>query len=178
MQLAHNGLDAYAALAHTSAHRVNALLGGGDSYFGAMAGFTCDGTNFNHAVENFRNFVFQQAPQEIAVGAGKDDLRSAAGFFDLCDQSAYTVMNAEAFKGDHFLARHGTFGVQFQADGHTLGIGSLNDAADDLAQLFFIIFNLSSVFSLADFFLNDLAGILSCYAPEVFRCAVNHDQVA
>ena len=77
MQFLDDGLDAHALDAHARADRVHARLGGRDGHLGALAGFAGDGADLDNAVIDLRDFVLEQAAQEIAMRAREDDLRAA-----------------------------------------------------------------------------------------------------
>ena len=87
-------------------------------------------------------------------------------------------MHAKTLARDHFLAHHHAFGLHIEADGDALGIDCLDHAAGDLAQLFFVVGQLSLAFRFADALLDHLASRLGGYPSEISRGGLNHDQLA
>ena len=63
-------LNANAAHPDARANRIDAFLKRGDRDFRAIARFTSDILDLDLSVVDFRDFVFQQAAQHIAVGCG------------------------------------------------------------------------------------------------------------
>ena len=112
------------------------------------------------------------------MGAGKDDLWAARGVFDFRHQGANAVVNAETLAADHFFAGHIAFSAHFEADGQPLGVDGLDDAADDLAELFFVMPKLGLAFCIADTLLDYLTSSLSGDPAEVVRGRFNGDHAA
>ena len=98
--------------------------------------------------------------------------------FHFGKQRAHAVVDAEALAGDHFFARHDAFGAHFQADGQPLRIDCLDDAADDLAHLFFVEGELRLAFCVADALLDHLARGLGGHAAKITRGAFHHHHLA
>ena len=70
----------------------------------ALAGLAGNGADFHDAVIDLGDFILKQAAQEIAMRAGKDDLRARASFLDLQTNGADAVVNLETLAGDLLLA--------------------------------------------------------------------------
>ena len=83
LEFVDDALDAVAAQADAGPHRVDALLGGVDSYLAAKAGVPGDGFDFHGAVIDFRHFNLKEAFQHIPVAAGRP------GFPGLWPRSAH-----------------------------------------------------------------------------------------
>src|SRR5450830_1575917 len=123
-----------------------------------MAGFTGDGTDFHYTVINLRNFIFQQASQEIAVPTRKQDLQALWRVLDFVNISTNAVMNAEAFARNHILAHQRAFSLVIEADGRLVRVDGLDNARNNLTNLLAIILELQAFFCITDFLLDGLAG--------------------
>ena len=167
MQFFNNGLNANALDTHARTDRIHTGLGRHHSDFGARTRFACDGADLDHAVIDFRNFVFQQTPQEVAMGARENDLRAARAVLDFQYHCANAVVDFKAFVRDFLVGRQNAFGLHVQADRRTLHIGGLYNAADDLAHLPAKVFHLRRAFCFADALLDYLTCSLRRNAAKV-----------
>ena len=135
VQFLDDGLNADTLDAHAGADRVHACLGGHDSHLGARTRLTGNGADLDDAMIDLGDFVLQQAAQEVAMGTREDDLRSARAVLHFQHHRADAVMHLEALAGDLLVGGQDAFGLHIQTDGRGLGIGRLDDATDDLADL-------------------------------------------
>ncbi len=88
-------------------------------------------------------------------------------------------VHLELLAGDLLVRGHDAFGLHIQADGHALGgADGLDHAADDLADLLFVVIGLHLALGLADALLDDLAGRLRGDAAEVLGRGLDHHHVA
>src|SRR6476661_7635426 len=62
---------------YTRADRINTSLGRHNGDFGTGTRLTCNRTDLNHTVINFRNLVLEQTSQKVAMRTGKNNLRAA-----------------------------------------------------------------------------------------------------
>ena len=175
VQFFNDSLDTHASNTHTGSDRVHIGLGGRNSHFGTLARLARNGADFNDAVIDFRDLVFQQAAQEIAMRARKDDLRAARAFLYFQDDGTNPIMNFKALTRDLLVLRHDPFGFHVQANRGTLShINGLHHSADNFSDLFFVIIGLHLAFSFADALLNNLAGCLGSNTAEILGSGFNN----
>jgi N utilization substance protein A len=83
VEFIHNVLDADATHADAGADRIHTLLARPDGDLGAVAGLAGDRLDLDDALEDLRDFEFEEPAEEVLVRARDDDLRALGGARDL-----------------------------------------------------------------------------------------------
>ena len=159
--------DTAAADADTSADGIDFGVDAGDGNFGAVAGLPSDGADFDGAVLDFGDFLFEEAADEIGVAAGEDDADPMAGASDFHDDGADASADLEGFAGDHFAAGEEGFGLVDHDDGGAL-VEALDGAGDDFALPAEEFLEGLIGLGLADFLDDEIFGGLGGNASELF----------
>ena len=125
---------------------------------------------FHHdgAVVDFRNFHFEQAHEQLRIGAGKNDLRPFGNGKDFDDNGADALALLVGFSSGLFAQRKQRFGLA-DIDDDIRTLESLRDSVDHLADLLriFVVDILS--FGFPHFLKNYLLCCLSRYASQNIR---------
>src|SRR5690606_7848242 len=93
-------LDAVASDPHAGPHAIDPAVAAGNGDFRAVAGFTGNAPDLDHAVGNFRNFLLEESLHEAGGAAAEDHLHAAAGLADFVNGGPH------AFVGVMGLARY------------------------------------------------------------------------
>ncbi len=132
-------LDAVAADADAGPDAIDPLVGAADGHFGAVAGLAGNGTDFDHALGDFGDFLLEKPQDQVRLGAAEDDLHPAAGLLHFVDRRAHALVGMMRFAGDLFALGQYRLDVG-QRDGGGAAFVALNDAGDQLpAQLFVFV---------------------------------------
>ena len=164
-QFLHHVLNATAFHAHagTDGIYIGVIRSHGD--FGAYTGFPGSPHDINDAFAYFRYFGSEKIHQEVRMGPGKNNLRTARFVQHVKDISAYAIPAPIGFPRNLFTNRKHPIGVS-QVYDNIASIDPLNDAVKDFSfaadetgidDIFFGIFH---------FLDNDLFGRLGGYASE------------
>ena len=156
---------------------IDLLLPRGDGDLGAQTRLAGDLHDLDRAGEDLRHLQLEEAADQVRVGAGDDQLRTALVLVDL-DQEHLDPLAGPVALGRHLLAsRHDRLGLA-QLDDDRPRIGALHDAVEDLALLVVKLLVDRVALVVADALQHDLLGGLRGDAAEVLRGALDADLVA
>src|SRR5580700_4789450 len=150
LQLADDAMDAAAFHAHAGAYRVDPVVVGFHGNFGAFAGFADDLLDHDEAVEDLRDFDFQEFGQEQRAGPGQDDHGRIILQFHLLDDSPDILAFFEVVLGDLFGLRKDQFTAFFVEQENLLFPYLVDFRAYDLPHPIAIFLNEDVLFQIAD----------------------------
>src|SRR5262249_30429076 len=111
LQLLHDGLDAHAAHADASAHRIDGGILGDHRDLGAAAGIARHSPDFDDAIVDFRHLLREETRHELGMRAREEYLRPARFATHIVDVSPDAIAVAEGLARDHLIAADHAFGA-------------------------------------------------------------------
>ena len=177
IEFADDVFDASAAHADAGADWVDLGVCGEDGDFGTVACFAGDGADFDGTVGDFADFAFEEAFDEVGVGAAEDDFGAAGAVFDGDDVEAEAVADGVVLGGDAFLFGDDAFEFAEVHDDVAF-FEAADGAVDDIAGAVFKFLVDEFFFFLADALHHGLASGLGGDAAHVVRGDFDVDFVA
>ncbi len=129
MEFIHNGVDPGASSTDAGTDGIDFLVVGPDRHFGTAASLTSDGTNFHHAVVDFRHFHLEQTANQTVVGSGNQHLSTPGTAANLHHVDLDAVSLPIAFPRYLFFCSQQCFRTlparaDFHMEGTAAGIGT------------------------------------------------------
>ena len=162
-----NILDAIAAHADAGAHAIDALIAAAHRHFAAVARLAGHGSNFNHAIGNFGNFLFEQPLHQLRSRPAQNDFHSAADFLHIEHRRPHAFVRMVRFAGNLFAARQNRLGIPQRNRGGAVFV-FLHHAGDHLPHQFVILVVQGIAFGFANLLDDHLLGSLSDDAAQCF----------
>ena len=150
---------------------------GMDGDLGAVAGLAGDAADFHGAVGDFADLGLEQAPDEIRVAAGQDDLRARGLVFDRHHVGADPVADV-VFLGRHPLPRRHHALELAEVDHHIAALEAADRARHDVAGAVLELLVDHLLLGLAQALHHRLLGRLRRDPPEILRRHVELHRVA
>src|SRR2546423_7776631 len=155
-----------AAHTDTGADRIDLFVRAGDRDLGPVTRFAGDPANLDGSVVNLADFELKEAPDEIRMAAGNDDLRPANSVLDRDHVGAQPIANIVIFNDDALALRHNGFKFsKIKNDVRT--IEAADRPADDFAGPVLELFVNHFLLDLADALHHRLLGRLGRDPSEV-----------
>ena len=116
--------------------------------FGAAAGVTRSGLDFDDAVVNFGNFLRKQLLHEIRMRTAQQDLRATIFALHLHDQRPNAVATTDNFARNLLVTADNAFSTA-KVDNNMAELNRLYDASDDFAGAVLKLFKLALALCIA-----------------------------
>ena len=117
-------LDPIAPHPHASSNAIDSLIAAADSHLAAIARLAGNRTNFNDALGDFGDFLFEQPLDKLSPRAAENDLHPTAALADFAHSGTHAFVGVMGFAGDLFAARQDGFGIRQRDGGRAAGQGN------------------------------------------------------
>ena len=164
-QFIHDVLDPIATHANTRTDAINSLIRTAHSNLAAIAWFTCQLVDGNHAIGDFRNLLLEQPSNQIGVFPTEHDLDAIALRFDLVNDRPHAFVGMMRFALNLFAAGQYRLDAR-QRHGRGSAITSLHNSGNHRADLLFVLFDQRVAFRLTNLLNDHLLGCLCADPPD------------